>query len=120
MSGDRITWGFLGRYPKYCTACRSYLQGVWKECPECKAPLVSSWRNYLTRILGKMCIAAAGFMLIIGMLCYGQAAERDVYLSSVKYFFKGNIGEAKKEFCRAFTLNPLYISAKNFIGSSSK
>jgi hypothetical protein len=36
----------LKKYPKYCPKCQNYIEGIFKECPDCRVLLITAEQGY--------------------------------------------------------------------------
>lgn len=97
----------LDKYSKYCPKCKTYQDGIWEECHNCRTKLIDARRAYRLRRTKKM-IANILIILFLIFITYGiQPLERQYYNKSIVLLFRGEFHDSKAEFWKAFSANPI-------------
>jgi hypothetical protein len=99
-------------YSQYCPQCKHYHVGIWKQCPNCRTPLVSAWIADLLRVLRKVVVVAGlGTALFLGT--YGiQLHERVQYQESLRLMKTGQWMDGARLLREAVAVNPIYQGVK--------
>lgn len=102
----------LEKYSKYCPKCKTYQDGVWEECHNCRTTLIDAKKAYKTHRVRKM-IANVLLILLLILMTYGiQPSERQYYNKSIGLLFAGKFHDSKEALQEAFSNNPICKSAR--------
>jgi len=97
----------LEKYEKYCPKCKSYQEGVWEVCNNCKTPLIDAKTAYKRNRSRKITVNILFIVLLISLTYGMQPAERVNYNNGIKLLFSGKFHDSKAELWKAFSANPI-------------
>lgn len=107
----------LGEYSKFCPKCKVYQNGVFEECADCRTKLIDARKAYKKHRLRKF-VKNMLLMAVLILVTYGiQKGERKYYNQSIWFFVTGKFHDARVEFCKAFSVNPIYKFVESGIES---
>lgn len=106
---------FLKTYSKQCPKCKAYFPGVWKECNQCKIPLVNAKAAYCMKWFKTVCVLLVLFALFAASSYYLQPAERKQYEKGYAHLRDGRYADAGSVWWEAFKRGPYYAGAQSAI-----
>jgi len=104
---------FLKTYSKQCPRCKAYFPGVWKECGQCKIPLVSARGAYYMKWFRMLCFLLAAAAFVAASSYYLQPAQRKQYEKGYAHLRAGNYADAGTTWWDAFTHGPYYAGGRS-------